>query len=820
MRPRARPGQRGVRGGRGKDDYDDVDLPDVPLIDAVPKIGGEVAIWVYVPVTDEIQDWLAEFRLTVMDCFYSLFQRALTYARSAEEREGLHAELAERLRVHGPRGHAIELNVAEARRMQVQSRQQQLDTFLRRAIMTFNQSWGTVEHVIMKMRAHLEDDMGVLRAFIDQLSVQKATKSFEILTRDLQSADRKFGVVLEKGIRTSTQEIEKFAGMFHASNERFRRGVDDGSCSVDEREMITRAFETLETHAKPQIEALHEKLAEQRVEIEKKRAEIIADYESRLPHHQADVALIESITQARQEAKSRYDTILSKSRMQETEIDILMSRLRAFTETDLDPQEKARTIIADLETIRTLIIARGFMLRQIKSSLSPSISTYPIQFDVDSAANASDGPVLDRRSRSRTAGRASAKQAAPKDSKKKPAVARKTKSGVPDTLKEADTSTLEGQVEQIRVDLINSLNLVATEYYTNLKNRKGNITRPDAIPLTQPELLDAAAQDWAKETQGLPAFCERAAIQFRYQVASSYDLAKMCEEMVYLLLGEFYREKITRERDQLQVKFDAELRALTLERKGHQDQLSITLGDPNSTAEFDALVAAERARTQKEVQAVATFRTSVVEWERGVMNAYSKVLPVVTNSLLQLLDNFTLLEDLVGGQQPVPRRTMRALLKEKERTMSRPNVPERPFHQRDWPSLRVVMDPLFRRPPPMSATASDADSKGGSHVSKKRKGGGTSTPSADPPVQGFDVDEMMPIVSSLETPLHRGVILDRNKEYGRYSQELAKRISDLDAYIQSVNTGTDQFSQYWASCALAIQPASQNPVRPLTAPPK
>jgi hypothetical protein len=69
---------------------------------------------------------------------------------------------------------------------------------------------------------------------------------------------------------------------------------------------------------------------------------------------------------------------------------------------------------------------------------------------------------------------------------------------------------------------------------------------------------------------------------------------------------------------------------------------------------------------------------------------------------------------------------------------------------------------------------------------------------------------------SLETPLHRKVIIDRNKEYSRYSQELAKRIADLEVYVQSLNAGTDEFSKYWTSCGIAIQPGSQLALKPMT----
>jgi hypothetical protein len=129
------------------------------------------------------------------------------------------------------------------------------------------------------------------------------------------------------------------------------------------------------------------------------------------------------------------------------------------------------------------------------------------------------------------------------------------------------------------------------------------------------------------------------------------------------------------------------------------------------------------------------------------------------------------------------------------------------------------MEPLFRRAPPTSAAASDAESKSGTHSSKRRKGGGgggTGSASAEPAGPGVDSEEMMPAALSLETPLHRAAIIDRNKEYARYSQELARRVGELESYIQSLNAGTDAFSQHWATSALSLQPNTQLPLRPIT----
>jgi hypothetical protein len=76
---------------------------------------------------------------------------------------------------------------------------------------------------------------------------------------------------------------------------------------------------------------------------------------------------------------------------------------------------------------------------------------------------------------------------------------------------------------------------------------------------------------------------------------------------------------------------------------------------------------------------------------------------------------------------------------------------------------------------------------------------------------------MMPVVKSLETPLHRSVIIERNREYARYEQEMAKRMAELDEYIQAMNDDTTGFCQHWTSCASALQGRTKLPVRPSSA---
>jgi hypothetical protein len=566
--------------------------------------------------------------------------------------------------------------------------------------------------------------------------------------------------------------------------------------------MVVKQLEVLETNARPKIETLKAMIIEQRTEIERKKTEIINEYETFMPHHQADVAFGETIAQIVQESRARFESLLFRSHCQERELDTTASQIREKIQiNERDPQEKASDIIESLEGIRQLIIARGIFLMQLKSTMNGAPIAHLIKFDINSEIAATTTPV-DQRTKGKIQRMPLHSKSSRSSGKKNSRHVRKSKHGRDsgDSSKDIDPMTIEGQLELIRIDLMSALNTAATEYYNNLKNRKGIITRPSIIPPTHPELIDQMSKQWITDTEGFKNHCEQANIKYRYQVVDSYEIGKSCEELIFNLFGDFYKQKLIKERESLQIKFDNDLRALTNERKVNENQMGARLSDLNLTTEFREVADRERGRTERESQLIAALKKASLEIEREIMLSYVKILPVITTTLLKLFDNFLLIEDLIPGEQPLPRRTLRSLIQDKERNGNKTNISERPFHLREWGTLRVVMAPIAKLTPP---PVPDPEVTGKVAGRSRRKRHGTPAPVVEQPTGEI---EEMPVVSSLETQLHRSVIIERNKEYGRYEKELTKHLEDMDLYIQSLDEGTQAFTKHWMERMHSINP--------------
>jgi hypothetical protein len=280
------------------------------------------------------------------------------------------------------------------------------------------------------------------------------------------------------------------------------------------------------------------------------------------------------------------------------------------------------------------------------------------------------------------------------------------------------------------------------------------------------------------------------------------------QRAIFDTYGRFFIDRARDARDAIQAKFDEDLRALTRERTENRQRMGPKVADVNAITDFDSLLASEAARTERERALVVELKRAVTDAERQTMLAYTGRFHLIVNGLFSLFDNFVQIEDIAGGTAG-KRKTMLALLKEKERWAKNPAAePGRPFHRREWPSLRLVMDPLFRKAPD-SAVEPEVAPK--SRSRRKSKIAEKVIVSDDP---SFDTEATIPIVQSLETPMHRSVVIERNREYGRYQEELIKRLGEFEYYTNSLGGETAAFTEHWTSCILSIKPSQSLILRP------
>ncbi|EAX80109.1 hypothetical protein TVAG_534150 [Trichomonas vaginalis G3] len=233
------------------------------------------------------------------------------------------------------------------------------------------------------------------------------------------------------------------------------------------------------------------------------------------------------------------------------------------------------------------------------------------------------------------------------------------------------------------------------------------------------------------------------------------------------------------------------MKELRTQRDQNVKALSPKLSDSNNISELKKLYNSEEERRKNELTVIQNYENSIIETEKNVMNMFTSHLPLITSSLMSLFDKFPLLEDLIPG--PVAneeRRTLKSLIKDKERkSMQLPDDQDRPFHVRQWPTLPLTMEPL-------SSMTSQTESQ---DQQTKEKNSGRKTvkkPKKSDAIKSVE-SAMMPIITSIDTSMYRGVIVERNRSFEEYQREMKSRVTSFETYINFMKEETQKFSEFW-----------------------
>lgn len=781
------------RGGKGKGEDDELDMPDFSVLDFVPKVDGVVSVWIYVPVEEEISSWTNTFRQQLITAIHARFSSEISQASYTVEKEELVEQLNSRLRVHGPRAKDIELNVADARVRQIESRKCQLEKHFQKAVGTFNKGFVNVEKSLETRKENLLTECSKLRRFISELSDQKTSSTFSVLSQNFHIASRQFIHLFEKKQAEQDKEIEKFLDNFKAVNDRFLQTVvmsEQSSYSEEEKQQATEYLEKMNTQIESVVQELKEKRDGHWHEVEEAHQAIIDEYENSLPHHRDDVQFGEALKQLQNESRARWSALLARNKQQEAEIDRLLGEdLVAIASRPASESEIAlKTIFAKLDAIRIAIVKRGHYLSLLKSN----IPVDEMPFNLSLVNQAGDPEIVpldtDRKRASRARGKLPAKPPAretkPQKGGKQP---QPTSSETPPTMKES--------ADELTKDVIAKATALCTDYYNKLKTRKFDITRPNSIPAQQNECVESMKQWWQDHTSGLKSVTDESCIHFRTQVQNAATSAREVQHVIYDVLGAFYIDVIARERSDIQNAFDGDMRSLTKERRENSDQMGPKLADKNKTKEFNELLALEENRTQREIGVISKFETDTMECEYRQMRLYTSRLGLISAYAMSLFDCFLVLDDLGGGETVnIQRKTMRELMKEKERRAAAANDPNgRPFHMREWPSLLAVMSPFAEYVSQRANTPQTASTR-----ASKKSGAKKEADKVNPA-------EEIPVISGLDTALSRGLIVERNRGYEEYQKALEKRLDDFKVYVQSLRSETEAFSAHWQECIAKLK---------------
>lgn len=724
-------------GGYSIDDFEDVECPEFLLSDIVPKAeDGTVSIWIYIPMNEELNEWTNIFRKRLITTLSDEYDSRMKRASYAKERSKLSEELQEKMRLHAPRASAIEVNIGQKRVNQIGTRQAQLEKHFLRSVSNFNNGVENILSSVDRRKRLMVNECDKERSFIDNLATMKNATNFTVLVQNLKASEKQWEAYFAKQKGEQKKEMDNFINNFNAVNQRFMETVvlADGTFSEEEREHCKEYFSNMNAHVASIIKELEQKVSEAIDEVDKHHSDLIEEFESKLIVHKADVTFIESLKQAQMDSKNKYEALLAKNKMMENEVDRLFGLVKVNEKVDL--QARLTDLFQKLDALRISVNKRGTFLSLIKSQSNVA----PISFSLDlllqqqqqqqllqqrgsdvnltssnkkSRTDNKKGGADDDKKHSKVKPKGKSKSSTDKsnlndkpnsnESQNDPSSAANAEGGAGNAAENQRSLPLKTQFDKIESDFNATVMKLSTEYYTNLKTRKMQITRPELIPEQQQDCVDKCAENWKSVTKDLQSVLSKSCLVFQTQVQNAESLSREMLKKMFAFFASFYVEQVSKDKSDIQVNFDQCMKELAKEREKHKKMMNPEMADENKVAEFRKLIEEENDRVLREMDVITNFNIQNIECEYKNMSLFTTNLPLFTNKLLNLFDRFIQIDDLSASSnvsKGIERKTMREMMKDKARkSLSNPasNDPNgRPFRLRDWPSLPAVLEPIVQ----------------------------------------------------------------------------------------------------------------------------
>ena len=123
----------------------------------------------------------------------------------------------------------------------------------------------------------------------------------------------------------------------------------------------------------------------------------------------------------------------------------------------------------------------------------------------------------------------------------------------------------------------------------------------------------------------------------------------------------------------------------------------------------------------------------------------------------------------------------------------------RPFVQKTWPTLPMSMEPLqLLNQNNLTQETTNGSNKSGKLKKKIKKEKNTNSSETIP--------ELMPLITSFDTNLHRTVIIERNKIFEKYQLSLKDRVESFKLYTSSLIEDSNAFCDFWKRSLLSLKP--------------
>jgi hypothetical protein len=563
----------------------------------------------------------------------------------------------------------------------------------------------------------------------------------------------------------------------------------DDLYSPKEREVSLTYFNRFDAQLAAMIAQFKEKERTGRLGIEDKLKKLGDEFEFVLPHHESDIRLTDRLTQLLADAKLRYDSLLFRSDQSAADLVRIVSGIEESRSLELDNQPSILRQFEALDKARVAILIRAKYLNALTTDIPVEPKKMVINFvhnDLSASANAilRQDTATDKR-KARPVSRM-------QPTKRKPP----TKSD-PKQPPKAFEGSLSTQIDALGLEVIAKATAIANEYYSQLRARKFAITRPQKIPPSLSECVERVRTRWkqiivnaaelnAKAAEDLLAVVCEAVVSCRRSILSMLDH-----------LFDFYQQLGSENRSEIESSFRRSHSEQMRLRDAHWKRLNM------QRANRESMSSAEGDRREPDNKIIDEYRIRMFNSEVDCSKLFVAKLHEFTCSLLDLLDSFVFPEDITCRAPSLnsqDRPTLRARLKDQQRRKANPdNVNGRAFYVRAWPQMQAMIATAEQLLQIVAAESRPAEAPP-AQTTSPAAARARRTPRRKIEKTPVDVTPKQFSASSLETQLHRVVIMQRELCYQEFEAKMKARIEQFNQAIQDLKDECATFVAHWNRC--------------------
>jgi hypothetical protein len=598
-----------------------------------------------------------------------------------------------------------------------------------------------------------------LRGFIDKLSQQRTANAISELSQTYRIEEHKFSAVFQGEVEAIKDSIDVFVSSFQVSNERFESviTVQEPPFSKEERELYNKSLEKMNAQVNELMNGINGRFATINSDTMVLKDSISQDFDRVLPFHRMDVEFLEKLFQCQSEARSKYKSLQFKNNQSEEDIHMAIKAVISFVDSDRDTPRKIEKLFEVVDLLRIAIIRRSQYLGILRSVFP----TDPIALNLDVEAESAQ---------------------------KKQKAIRGHRSSV--AVKPPPQVSLLAQIDQIGTEFVAQVTTCAANYYKRVKARKFDITRIDIQP-TQKDCVKFMKKCWANIISDSAEIVDKSSERLRLQEMETVQIVRAATKTFFECVLSLYEASVLGSLRDVKTTFNQEMSGHQRSRRSNVKKLTPRLADVNREDAFSQVLKEEQLRAVDEQGLIQSYNTAVIDTELAGMKNFMSHLPAIVKTTLLLFDSFVMKDDLISGRvADAERQPLIHLMRDQARRQrgAEPIDEIRPFRHRNWPQLNLVMVPME----PFIAAPE------GSHKGK-RPGKGREKPVEEA------VERTMK-QKSLDTPLSRGVIVERNLCYDRYERDLGERMSAFKAEVEGLLANWKAQTENWRLSVLSLKP--------------